>query len=95
MVNSEGQKRTRAWESLEGSSTIVQFRTDTYPYLWMNTNLGWVPVNAEENKDKTLEEVEKQAEQIAESYGLVESSPERAAWLAGWDDSEEIEDRIL
>ena len=72
--------RTRLWEDPEGlSSTCVQFRTDTKPMVWVNTNMGWVPIS---NTPKDEKEAEQFAEEIATGYHLEESSPERAQYMA-------------
>ena len=72
--------KTRAWESDEGSSTIVQFRSDVHPHVWMNTNMGWVPIG---NAPAGLREAESFAETMAKDYGLTETHPDRSRWLAG------------
>lgn len=90
--------RTRAWESDSGTSTVVQFRTDVDPMVWVNGNIGWMPIG---NTPKDEAKAEKFAEETAEGYGLVECSRERAEWWAGWgedypfdeeDDEEEDDD---
>lgn len=79
------QHRTRAWESEGESSTIVQFRNDQKPMVWLYSNLGWVPIGNTPEDEKGAEAF---AEHVADSYGLVEVPTERAEWLAGWVDDE-------
>lgn len=75
--------RTRLWEKPDAStSTCVQVRDDApdESYVWMHTNMGWIPIG---NAPKNYEEAEVFAKQVAEGYGLTESSPERALYMAG------------
>lgn len=71
--------KVRCWES-ELTSTVVQFRTDADPMVYLHTNLGWVPIG---NTPKDPKEAEKFAEECARGYDLQESKKSRAYWLAG------------
>ena len=64
--------KTRLWES---TSTCVQYRTDVTPFVYLHTNIGWVPIG---NTPEGVEEAEKFAIKCAAGYDLIESSPERA-----------------
>lgn len=75
--------RTRLWESNGGSSTCVQFRTDTEPKVWLHTNLGWVPIG---NSPAEESEAEKFAVELADGYQLVEADQDRAEYFAGMDE---------
>ena len=89
-----GPHETRAWAS-EGSSTIVQFRTDEDPMVWMHTNIGWVPIGNAPKDD--ADKAEQFAEKTALSYGLREVDAAEAARIAGWDaeDVEELAEATL
>jgi hypothetical protein len=73
-------KKTRAWNSPE-TNTIVQFRTDVSPFIYLHTNVGWIPVG---NCPSNPEKAEKMAEDIAKGYNLTETTQEFAKHLAGW-----------
>lgn len=73
--------KTRLWKDASGSSsTMVQFRTDTHPMLWMHTNIGWIPDGSCPDEAK---EAEAKAEEVAKGYGLDEVSQEEALYWAG------------
>lgn len=71
--------RTRIWWGEDGSTTMVQFRTDTERPIHIHTNMGWVNPVTGEGCPETI------AETIARGYGLVEGSEEDARHWAGWD----------
>ena len=73
--------RTRLWNSENGSNTCVQFRTDSKPMVWVHSNIGWLGMG---NTPENEAEAEKFAEETAEGYGLVETTPEEALYMAGW-----------
>jgi len=81
-------RRTRAWASESGTTTVVQFRNDQIPMVWLHANLGWMPIG---NTPKDEAAAEKFAEEIADSYGLVEVDEKEAEWYAGWIEYEEDE----
>lgn len=70
--------RTRCWKS-EETPTMVQFRTDSQPMVWLFTNLGWLSVDSPTNES----EAEAFAEEVAQGYNLVEVSSEEALYWAG------------
>lgn len=70
--------RTRCWESRD-SSTVVQFRTDVEPKVWMHTNIGWLPIG---NTPDNEVEAEAFAVECAAGYKLVESPQDRAFYMA-------------
>lgn len=72
--------KTRLWESTSGSSTCVQFRTDAEPYVFLHSNIGWVPIG---NTPDDVIAAEKFAEEIADGYDLVESSSKRSHHMLG------------
>lgn len=72
--------RTRLWESDCGCDTMVQFRTDSDPMVFIHSNIGWLPIG---NAPKTAEAAEKFALKMAEGYDLVEASTEKAEYFLG------------
>lgn len=74
--------KTRIWHN-RNSTTMVQFISTANPKVYLQTNIGWLPIgNTPENDD----EAQKFAEDCAVSYGLVEGSQEMANYFAGVSD---------
>ena len=49
--------------------------------VWVHSNIGWLGMG---NTPENEAEAEKFAEETAEGYGLVETTPEEALYMAGW-----------
>lgn len=71
--------RTRIWVG-DNTDTKVQFRNDADPKVWMNTNIGWIPIGNAPTDDVGAEAF---AVDTAKSYGLPEGSLEEAKYWAG------------
>ena len=85
--------KTRLWKA-ESSNTMIQFRTDAEPLVWMHTNMGWLPLG---NSPTDHDEAEKFAAEAAEGYNLKETSSEVAEYFLGSkensnDDEEDLYD---
>lgn len=80
-MTQEQKHRTRCWYSDQGSSTMVQFRTDLTPMVWMHTNIGWVGVS---NAPTDEAKAEQFAVELATGYELKEHDRESAEHFAGW-----------
>ena len=76
--------RTRFWrhDNFPHSSTAIQFRTDAAPYVWMHSNVGWIPIG---NSPIDVGDAERFAEEAAVSYELEEAGEHEARVMAGWD----------
>ena len=79
-TNTGKKAKTRLWESDCGSNTMVQFRTDSDPMVFIHSNIGWLPIG---NAPKTAAEAEKFAAETAEGYDLIEASTEKAEYFLG------------
>lgn len=53
----------------------LQFRTDVRPFVWLRTNLGWVPIGNTPDTEPA-------------GHGREEAPPERARYMAGWAETE-------
>jgi hypothetical protein len=78
----EIQTRTRLWRN-KNSSTMIQFRTDSIPMVWMHTNIGWLPLG---NCPDLQSDAESFAVSVAEGYKLQEASQAMALHYLGYDD---------
>jgi hypothetical protein len=76
-------KKTRAWYNPGVTDTIVQFRTDVTPFIYIHSNVGWLPIG---NCPSDPEKAEKLAERTAKGYNLIEAPEDYAKHLAGWTD---------
>lgn len=74
--------RTRLWRSDEGSSTAVQFRNDLAVMVWLNTNIGWVPISNAPEDEVGAEDF---AVRLANGYRLIEADKETAQRFLGLD----------
>jgi hypothetical protein len=74
------EKKTRVWKSSK-SNKIVQFRTDVSPFVYIHSDVGWMPLG---NCPSDPEKAEAFAEKYAKSHKLAETSKEYAESIAGW-----------
>lgn len=78
--------RTLAWHDSSGASnTIIQVRDDTTPYVWMHTNIGWVPIG---NAPEQYEQAVDFALAFAKEHELEEMPMSLALYFAGYGDGE-------
>lgn len=76
--------RTKLWLSPDQSSTtMVQYRADVEPRVWLHTNRGWVPVDASAMEDALMS-----CEQLADAWQLKEADDQTTAFFAGLDSNE-------
>ncbi len=73
-------RKTRAWKS-SAVETIIHFRTDKTPFIYIYTPVGWSPVG---NCPNNPEKAEKMAEDLAKGYNLIEVEQKEAKRMAGW-----------
>lgn len=76
--------RTKLWLSPDQSSTtMVQYRADVEPQVWLHTSRGWVPVDA-----SAMEDAFTSCEQLADAWQLEEADDQTTAFFAGLDSDE-------
>lgn len=71
--------KTRLWTNQE-RTTLVQFRTDSKPMVWIHTNIGWLACG---NAPEDEKEAEQFAQEIANGWNLKEASHEMAIYFLG------------
>lgn len=70
---------TRAWTS-KTTPTVVLWRKDIQPMVWLCTNAGWIPIG---NTPEDSDAAESFAEEMAEEYQLAECHHSEALYLVG------------